>query len=134
MRPFEQVRALPQADMQQGSDGVCLPAACAQKAQSAARERVWPWCVPAQRLTRVEAARDVRRSHGHAREIPRAITAAACQAGIPKRVSPHTRRHTFATHLLPAHDDIRQMQQMLGHSDGRTTRLDTHPITSDRTP
>jgi site-specific recombinase XerC len=134
MRPFEQVRALQQADLKQGDDGVFLPASFEQKATSAARDLVWPWCVPAHRLTRVEATRDVRRDHGHASALQRALKAAARKAGIPKRVSPHTRRHTFATHLLQAHDDIRQMQQMLGHSDVRTTMLDTHTITSDRTP
>jgi site-specific recombinase XerC len=134
MRPFEQVRALQQADMPQGDDGVLLPASFAKQAMSAARDLVWPWCVPAQRLTRVEATRELRRDHGHASDIQRAIKAAACQAGIPKRVSPHTLRHTFATHLLQANDDIRQMQQMRGHSDVRTTMLDTHPIISDLTP
>jgi integrase len=134
MRPFETVRALPQADLKQGDDGVFLPASFAKQATSAARDLVWPWCVPAQSLTRVEATRDARRDHGHASALQRALKAAARQGGIPTRVSPHTPRHPFATHLLQAHDDIRQMQQMRGHSDGRTTRLDTHPITSDLKP
>jgi site-specific recombinase XerD len=95
---------------------------------------VWPWFLPAQRLTLVEARRERRRSHGHASDIPRAIKAAARKAGIPKRGSPHTRRHTFATHLLQAHDDLRQLQQRLGHSDVRTTMIDTHPIISDLKP
>ena len=76
MRQFETVRALPQADLQQGDDGVLLPAACATQATAAARALVWPWCVPAHRLTRVEARRDVWRDHGHASAIQRAITAA----------------------------------------------------------
>jgi integrase len=134
MRQLETVRALPQADMKTGSDGVFLPASFAKKATSAARELVWQGFVPAQRLTRVEARRDVRRNHGHASALQRAIKAAACQAGIPTRVSPHTLRHMFATHLLQAHDDIRQMQQMLGHSDVRTTMIYTHTIISDLKP
>jgi integron integrase len=134
MRPFEQVRELHQADMQRGDDGVFLPASFEKTATSAARELVWPWCFPAHRLTRVAATRDVRRDHGHETDIQRAIKAAACKAGLPKRVSPHTLRHTFATHLLQAHDDIRQMQQMLGHSAVRTTMIDTHTITSDLKP
>jgi site-specific recombinase XerD len=64
----------------------------------------------------------------------KAIKAAARKAGIPKRVSPHTLRHTFATHLLQANYDIRQIQQMLGHSDVRTTMIYTHTITSDLKP
>ena len=134
MRPFETVRDLQQEDLKQGDDGVFLPASFAKKATSAARALVWQWVFPAPRLTLVEAMREVRRAHGHASDIQRVIKAAARKAGIPKRVSPHTLRHTCATHRLQAHDAIRQMQQLLGHSDVRTTMLDTHTITSDLTP
>src|SRR6267142_278949 len=61
MRQFEKVRELHQADMQKGSDGVFLPASFEKKATSAARELVWQWFFPAQRLTLVEATREVRR-------------------------------------------------------------------------
>jgi integron integrase len=134
MRQFEKVRALHHADLQEGYDGVFLPASFEKKAKSAARDLVWQWFFPAQRLTLVAATRDVRRYHVHETDIQRAIKAAARQAGIPKRVSPHTLRHTFATHLLQAHYDIRQIQQMLGHSDVRTTMIYTHTITSDLKP
>ena len=134
MRPFEPVRELHQADLKRGDDGVFLPASFAKKATSAARELVWQWCFPAQRLMLVAATRDVRRSHGHDTDIQRAIKAAARKAGIPKRVSPHTLRHSFATHLWQANDDIRQIQQMRGHSDVRTTMIYTHTITSDLKP
>lgn len=67
-------------------------------------------------------------------DIQRAIKAAALRAGIPKRVSCHTFRHSFATHLLQANYDIRQIQQMLGHSDVRTTMIYTHAIKSDLKP
>ena len=134
MRQFEKVRELHQEDMKKGDDGVFLPASFEKQATSAARALVWQWCFPAPRLTLVEATRDVRRDHVHETDIQRAIKAAACKAGIPKRVSPHTLRHSFATHLLQANDDIRQMQQRLGHSDGRTTMIDTHTIKSDLKP
>ena len=134
MRQFEKVKALHQEDLKRGYDGVFLPASFEKKAKSAARELVWQWFFPAQRLTLVAATRDVRRSHVHETDIQRAIKAAARKAGIPKRVSPHTLRHTFATHLLQANYDIRQIQQMLGHSDVRTTMIYTHTITSDLKP
>jgi integron integrase len=134
MRQCEKVRELHQADLKRGYDGVFLPASFEQKAKSAARELVWQWFFPAQSLTLVEATRELRRSHVHASDIQRAIKAAARKAGIPKRVSPHTLRHTFATHLLQAHYDIRQIQQMLGHSDVRTTMIYTHTIISDLKP
>jgi integron integrase len=134
MRQFEKVRALHQEDLQKGYDGVFLPASFEKKAKSAARDLVWQWFFPAHRLTLVEATREVRRDHVHETDIQRAIKAAARKAGIPKRMSPHTLRHTFATHLLQANDDIRQIQQMLGHSDVRTTMIYTHTITSDLKP
>jgi integron integrase len=134
MRQFEKVRALHQEDMKKGYDGVFLPASFAKKAKSAARELVWQWFFPAQRLTLVAATREVRRYDIHETDIQRAIKAAARRAGIPKRVSPHTLRHTFATHLLQANYDIRQIQQMLGHGDVRTTMIYTHTITSDLKP
>jgi integron integrase len=134
MRQFEKVRELHQEDMKKGYDGVFLPASFEKKAKSAARELVWQWFFPAQRLTLVEATREVRRYHVHETDIQRAIKAAARKAGIPKRVSPHTLRHTFATHLLQANYDIRQIQQMLGHSDVRTTMIYTHTIKSDLKP
>ena len=134
MRQFEKVRALHQEDLKKGYDGVFLPASFEKKAKSAARDLVWQWFFPAHRLTLVAATREVRRYHMHETDIQRAIKAAARKAGIPKRVSPHTLRHTFATHLLQANYDIRQIQQMLGHSDVRTTMIYTHTITSDLKP
>jgi integron integrase len=134
VRQVEKVRALHQEDMKKGYAGVFLPASFEKKAKSAARELVWQWFFPAQSLTLVEATRELRRYHVHETDIQRAIKAAACKAGIPKRVSPHTLRHTFATHLLQAHYDIRQIQQMLGHSDVRTTMIYTHTIRSDIKP
>jgi hypothetical protein len=113
---------------------VFLPASFEKKAKSAAQDLVWQWFFPAQRLTLVEATRALRRSHVHETDIQRAIKAAARKAGIPKRVSPHTLRHTFATHLLQANYDIRQIQQMLGPSDVRPTMIYTHTITSDLKP
>lgn len=84
--------------------------------------------------TFIKATRELRRYHIHETNIQKAVKAAAHKAAIPKRVTPHTLRHTFATHLLQANYDIRQVQQMLGHSDVRTTMIYTHTIRTDFKP
>jgi integron integrase len=130
----ERVRALHREDVAKGYAGVFLPGLFEKKAGGAARELVWQWFFPAQSLTWVESPGEWRRYHVHETDIQRAVKAAAARAGIPKRVSPHTLRHTFATHLLQANYDIRQIQEMLGHSDVRTTMIYTHTIRSDLKP
>jgi site-specific recombinase XerD len=128
---FENVKELHRHDMENNYDGVFLPGSFEKKSRSAARELAWQWFFPAQSLTFVPSTREMRRYHVHETDIQRAVKAAAFKAGIPKRVTPHTLRHTFATHLLQANYDIRQIQQMLGHSDVRTTMIYTHIIKSD---
>lgn len=130
----EQIKVLHRQDLAKGYAGVFLPGLFEKKAKGAARELAWQWFFPAQSLTRVEATGELRRYHVQETDIQRAIKAAALRAGIPKRVSPHTLRHSFATHLLQANYDIRQIQQMLGHSDVRTTMIYTHTIKSDFKP
>jgi integron integrase len=128
------IKALHQEDLARGYAGVFMPGNFEKKAKGAARELVWQWFFPAPSLTRVKETGELRRYHVQETDIQRAIKAAASRAGIPKRVSPHTLRHSFATHLLQANYDIRQIQQMLGHSDVRTTMIYTHTIKSDFKP
>ena len=134
MRQFEKVRMLHQEDITQGYAGVFLPDSFEKKAKYAACEFAWQWFFPAQSLTFIKATRELRRYHVHETNIQKAVKAAAQKAQIPKRVTPHTLRHTFATHLLQANYDIRQIQQMLGHSDVRTTMIYTHTIRTDLKP
>ncbi len=89
---------------------------------------------PAPSWPRVKETGALHRYHVQETDIQRAIKAAALRAGIPKRVTPHTLRQCFATYLLRANYDILQIQQMLGHSDVRTTRVCTHTLKSDLSP
>ena len=97
---------------------------------ASARELIWQWFFPAKALTCVSEAREYRRDHLHESHVQQAIKEAVCQAKLLKRASAHTFRHSVATHLLHAHDDIRTMQERLGHGDVRTTMIDTHTIQS----
>ena len=78
----------------------------------------------------VEDTQERRRYHLHETHVQRAIKQAVQDAGISKRATAHTLRHSFASHLLAANYDIRTIQQLLGHADLRTTMIYTHTVSS----
>jgi integron integrase len=110
----------------QGFGGVELPQALARKYPAAHLEWGWQYVFPAPRPCRDPRSGAWRRHHVQESSVQRSVRQAARDAGLMKPVSPHTFRHSFATHLLEHGTDIRTLQELLGHSDVSTTQIYTH--------
>ncbi len=117
------VKALHKRDLAAGYAGTFLQKQLEKKYRNAPREFVWQWFFPAVSLTRIAGTDERRRYHRHDAHVQAAVKQAAERAGIPKRVSPRTLRHTFASHLLIAGYDVQTIQKRLGHSDIKTTMI-----------
>jgi integron integrase len=129
---LENVRSLYDRDRKNDVAGVMLPGALERKYPNAGKEWIWYWFFPSRTLSVDPRKKIIRRHHSYPGNLRKQIKIAAKKAEIPKRVTVHTLRHSFATHLLENGHDIRVIQDLLGHKDPKTTMIYTHLLGRNR--
>lgn len=125
---LQRAKRLHEQDLARGCGAVYLPDALDRKYPNAAREWIWQYVFPSEQLSVDPRSGATRRHHLDESGLQKAVRQAARAAGLEKRVTCHTFRHSFATHLLENHYDIRTVQELLGHKDVRTTMIYTHVL------
>ena len=129
---IEKLRALHEVDLKAGCAEVFLPDALARKYKSAAIQFGWYWMFPSGKPSLDPRAGKVRRHHVSPSYVQRLVRDAGKSAGIEKAISPHTLRHSFATHMLLNGVDLREIQEYLGHKSVETTMIYTHVVKTMR--
>ncbi len=122
------VKTLHDEDLMQGLGEVYLPFALDKKYPNAAKEWGWQYIFPSKNISVDPRSGKTRRHHIDEKTVQRAVKQAARDADLVKPATPHTFRHSFATHLIQAGYDIRTVQELLGHSDVSTTMIYTHVL------
>ena len=123
---LERVKKLHDEDLAAGFSGVFLDDQLEKKYPRAAKELIWQWFLPQESLTFVAQTKESRRYHVHDTRVQEVFGEAVRKAKLMKRVTSHTFRHTYATHMLQAGYDLRTIQTLLGHADIRTTMIYLH--------
>lgn len=119
-------------DLAKRVGSVYLPFALERKYPHADRAWIWQYVLPSDRLSKAPRTAIIRRHHVGESGLQRAVGRAGCLAGLNKRISCHTLRHSFATHLLQQGYDIRTVQDLLGHKHVKTTMIYTHVLNRGR--
>ena len=128
---LEKVRHLHSADLDEGFGEACLPEAFARKIGSAAYDFGWQYLFPSKKRSIDPISGRERRYHVFRTGLQKAVRAAVKRAGLTKRITCHTFRHSYATHLLENGVNIRIVQELMGHADVKTTEIYTHVMQKD---
>ena len=128
---IERVKDLHRQDLEQGFGEVYLPNAIGRKYSKAAKQTSWQYVFPGKNRSKDPRSGKIRRHHVLESGLQKAVKAAVRKAGIDKRATVHTLRHSFATHMLENGVNIRVLQDLMGHADVKTTEIYTHVMRRD---
>lgn len=127
-KQLEKSRIYYEEDLANGNANVFLPYALSKKYPNASSSWSWQWVFPSTKLSTDPRGGEIRRHHMVESSLQKSLSRAVKKCGITKRVTSHTFRHSFATHLLESGTNIRVVQKLLGHADVKTTEIYTHVL------